>query len=69
MTHLGVVGPWQIIIILCVFIFPIIAIIDIVINEFKGKNDKLIWILIVLFFSLVGTLLYFIIGTKQKIKK
>jgi hypothetical protein len=58
---------WQILMILAV-ILPIIALIDILRNEFKG-NNKLIWILVILFTSLFGVLLYFRYGTKQKITR
>lgn len=56
---------WQIIMILAI-ILPIIALIDILRNDFKD-NNKLIWILVVLFTSLLGVLLYYRFGTKQKI--
>jgi len=68
MIYLGAIGPIQLILICVVLIFPIIAIVDIVKSDFKGENDKLIWILIAIFLGLIGTLLYFIIGTKQKIQ-
>tara|TARA_R110001583_G_C5434500_1_gene389196 strand:+ start:73 stop:300 length:228 start_codon:yes stop_codon:yes gene_type:complete len=58
---------WQTLLILIIAL-PIIALIDILRNDFK-ENNKLIWILVILFTSLVGVLLYFIYGTKQKIKK
>lgn len=70
MTYLGMIGPWQIIIIAFAFlgIIPtIIALIDILKNKFEG-NNKLIWVLVVLFFNLIGAILYFTIGRKQKIK-
>ncbi|WP_117171964.1 PLD nuclease N-terminal domain-containing protein [Lutibacter oceani] len=71
MTYLGMIGPWQIILILIIvflgFIPTIIALIDILRNKFNG-NDKIVWVLVVLFFNLIGAILYFIIGTKQKIK-
>ena len=51
---------WQIIIIISI-ILPIIALIDILKNDFKG-NEKLIWVLIVLFLSLIGVLLYYKFG-------
>jgi hypothetical protein len=41
------------------------------INILKSKfnqNDKLVWILVVLFFNLIGAIIYFTIGRKQKIK-
>lgn len=58
---------WQIVMILAI-ILPIIALIDILRNDFKG-NNKLIWILVILFTSLIGVLLYFRFGTKQKIAR
>ena len=58
---------WQILMILAI-ILPIIALIDILRNDFK-ENNKLIWILVILFTNLVGVLLYLRFGTKQKISK
>lgn len=64
------IGTWQLILIfvmMFVFILPtIIALIDILRNEFT-ENNKLIWVLVVLFGNLLGAILYFIIGRKQKI--
>ncbi|MCK7590589.1 PLD nuclease N-terminal domain-containing protein [Subsaxibacter sp. CAU 1640] len=70
MNYFLAIGPWQIIIILTtVFlgIIPtIIALIDIVRNEFSG-NNKIVWLLVVLLSNFFGALLYFIIGRKQKL--
>ncbi|UAB86289.1 PLDc_N domain-containing protein [Zunongwangia sp. SCSIO 43204] len=64
------IGAPQIILILitCLFalLFPLLAIIDIIRNDFKG-NDKIVWLLVVIFFSFFGTLLYFIMGRKQRL--
>lgn len=49
------------------FIITIVALIDILKSEFSG-NNKIIWMLVVLFINLLGKVLYFIIGRKQKIK-
>lgn len=68
---LGMIGPWQIILIFVTIfglILPLIALIDIIRSEFEG-NNKLIWVLIVIFLSILGALLYFAIGRKQKINK
>ncbi len=67
MIILGMLGPWQILLLL-MLIIPIIALIDILRSNFKGDN-KLIWVLVVLFFNIIGSLLYFIIGIRQKMKK
>ncbi len=70
MTCFLMIGSWQIILILItVFlgIIPtIIALIDIVRNEFSG-NNKIVWLLVVLLGNFLGALLYFIIGRKQKL--
>ena len=70
MIYLGMIGPWQIILILIVVflgILPtIIALIDIVRNEFS-ENNKIVWLLVVLLGNFLGALLYFIIGRKQKL--
>lgn len=71
MELLGIVGPWQLVLILVVvgvFLLPIIALVSILRNEFTGSN-KLIWILVVLLLPFLGAILYFIIGNGQKINK
>jgi len=57
------------------FIIPVLiiisviwALVDILKNEFTGYN-KLIWVIIVIALPLLGSILYFAIGTKQKIVK
>ena len=71
MTLLGIIGPAELLILLftAVFIFmlPIIALVDIVRNKFEG-NMQLIWVLIVLFLNILGAILYFVIGRRQKIR-
>lgn len=69
MTYLGMVGIWQIFIILLAFsgiILTIIALIDILKSEFEG-NNKIVWVLVVLFFNWIGAILYFAIGKEQKV--
>lgn len=69
MITLGMIGPWQVLIILFGLLLPIIALIDVLRSNFKGSNDKLIWVLVILFLNVFGSVLYFLIGTRQKIKK
>ena len=68
----GFIGPQEIVVILLSIIIiaipVIIALIDILRNEFEGSN-KIIWVLVVLFFGLIGAILYYFIGRKQKIIK
>lgn len=64
------VGPFQILLILFLlaffFLLPVIAIIDIVRNEFTG-NNKIVWVLVVLLFPIIGAIIYFIVGGDQKL--
>jgi len=69
MINLGIIGPWQIgLILIAILLIPFFALIDIVKSEFKN-NDKLMWILIVIFFNFLGSLIYFMIGKNQKINE
>lgn len=45
----------------------IYALVDITRSEFKGDNDKLIWLLLVILIPFIGTVLYFAIGQNQKL--
>ena len=71
MTYLGMIGVWQIIVLLIVILLgilpTIIALIDILKSEFKG-NNKIVWVLVVLLANFLGAILYFLIGKKQKIR-
>lgn len=50
------------------FIFlPLIALIEITRSDFRGQNDKLVWVIIILFLNIIGALLYFFIGRNQRI--
>lgn len=46
----------------------IIALIDILRSNFKEANGKIIWVLLVIFLPILGSILYFAIGKNQKIK-
>ncbi len=54
-------GPMEILVIVSTIGLWIFALVDILRNEFTG-NNKLIW---VLFGSVVGAILYFLIGSKR----
>ncbi len=49
------------------FVLWIWALVDILKSEFTGYN-KIIWLLLVIFLPLLGLILYYFIGRKQKIK-
>lgn len=71
MTLLGLFGGIELIflliLLLFVFLLPLIALIDVVRNEFEG-NNKIVWVLVIIFFNILGTLLYFAIGRGQRVK-
>lgn len=71
MSLLRIIGPQELLLVLlvglCLFLLPLFAIVDIVRSKFEG-NMQLIWVIIVVFFNVFGTILYFIIGRNQKIK-
>ena len=49
-------------------VLALLALVDILKNEFTGYN-KLIWVIVVILLPLLGSILYFVIGTNQKITK
>lgn len=72
MIYFLTIGPLQIIIVgFMVFIAMlsiIIALIDVVRNEFT-ENNKIVWLLVILLSNFIGAILYFIFGRKQKTSK
>jgi len=70
MTLLGIIGPQEIFLVIFVafilFLLPLFALVDIVRSKFEG-NMQLIWVIIVIFFNILGAILYFIIGKNQKL--
>jgi len=66
------IGIFELIVLLMVICiitapFTIFAIVDIIRSNFRG-NDKTIWLLVVIFLSLPGLILYRTVGKKQKVK-
>jgi hypothetical protein len=57
MFGLGIVG-------LIIYAYTIY---DVVRSKFGGQNDKIVWVLIVLFLLLLGTILWFLMGKKTTI--
>lgn len=56
---------WQTIILLHTVLF-LISLVDILRNKFI-KNNKLIWFVSIIIVPLLGPILYFLIGRKQKV--
>lgn len=70
MILLGVIGAEELLILLflalIILLLPLIALVDIIRSKFEG-NMQLIWVIVVVFLNVIGTILYFIIGRNQKI--
>jgi hypothetical protein len=69
MTLLFLAGAGIFVILLFVFfiiLLPVMALISVLMNEFKG-NDKIMWVLIIIFLPFLGSLLYFMIGRGNRI--
>jgi hypothetical protein len=49
------------------FLIWLICLIDVLRNEFTG-NNKIVWFLVVFFLPILGSILYFFIGTDHKIR-
>ncbi|WP_236017314.1 PLD nuclease N-terminal domain-containing protein [Roseivirga sp. E12] len=45
------------------------ALIDVIRSEFRGSNDKLIWVLVIILMPVIGSILYYFFGRKQKISQ
>lgn len=65
------IGVPEIILILVVLVLttllPVIALVDVIRSDFKGANDKVIWVIVILFLNLIGAVLYFFIGRNQRV--
>lgn len=57
----------EIIVGLVLIFFWIWALIDILKSDFEDNIMKLIWLLVVFFLSILGAILYYFIGRKQKV--
>ena len=62
------VSSFLMIFIVFTFILYIYILIDILKHEFTGYN-KIIWILVIIFFPILGAILYLVFGRIQRIKK
>jgi ABC-type transport system involved in cytochrome bd biosynthesis fused ATPase/permease subunit len=66
MKSLGAALAINFLLILAFVVFWFLALIDVVSSKFE-QNNKIIWILLLVFLAPIGTILYFTIGKKQKI--
>ncbi|WPZ09666.1 PLDc N-terminal domain-containing protein [Roseivirga spongicola] len=69
---IGMPGGGEILVILIItfgIILPIVAIIDIAGAQFEEGVTKVLWVAIVIFAPIIGSIIYFLIGYKQKLNK
>ncbi|MBM3470655.1 MAG: PLDc_N domain-containing protein [Armatimonadetes bacterium] len=52
---------------LVLFLPALLAIIDVVRSDFRRDSDRVLWAIIVLMVPVIGPILYFLIGRKQKL--
>jgi len=55
-------------VILFIFLLPLLALISALMNDFSG-NEKILWVLIILFLPFLGSVLYFLIGRNKRISR
>ena len=59
-------GMIELILIFLLLMVPnLVALIDILRHDFR-ENQKLVWLIVVLFVPIIGTILYFAIGRNQR---
>ncbi len=70
-AFIGGVGFQELIVLLVLFLLPAIlwiwAIIDLLRSTFASDTNKLIWALVIIFIPFIGSLLYLVIGRRQKV--
>lgn len=63
---MGIGGMESLVLFLIITILWLWALIDVVKSNFKGST-KIVWVLLILILPLLGSILYLIIGRKQKV--
>ncbi|MBW3011214.1 PLDc N-terminal domain-containing protein [Candidatus Woesearchaeota archaeon] len=48
-------------IMIAAFVFWVLMLIDCVKRDFKGDNDKVVWILVLVFVGFIGALIYYFV--------
>jgi uncharacterized membrane protein len=48
-------------------VLTVIALVNVLRSEFKDSTSKLIWVAVILFMPLIGSILYLQIGRKQRV--
>ncbi|PIN77998.1 hypothetical protein COV15_00650 [Candidatus Woesearchaeota archaeon CG10_big_fil_rev_8_21_14_0_10_34_12] len=51
---------------IAVFVFWIVMLVDALQRRFKGKNEKLLWVLVLIFASWIGAIIYYFLVYNKK---
>jgi hypothetical protein len=54
--------------VVCILLLPLLALISVLMNDFQG-NDKIMWVLIIIFLPFLGSVLYFLVGRDRRINR
>jgi len=52
---------------LFIVLLPVLALVSVLMNDFPS-GEKLIWVLVIIFLPILGSILYFLIGRNRKIR-
>lgn len=63
------IGFQELLLLIPIFLIPLVAIVDVLKSDFKGANDKVMWVIVVIFLPFLGSLLYLLIGRGQRVKR
>ncbi|KYG71746.1 phospholipase D-like protein [Roseivirga ehrenbergii] len=66
MLLLGMPGGMEMLFVLIPVVLWITALVDCLKSNFSG-DSKIIWVLVIIFLPVLGSILYFLIGRNQKI--
>lgn len=55
--------------VMMILALPLIALINLLKSKFKDNSIKLVWLLVIIFIPIIGSILYLIIGKRQRIIK
>lgn len=71
MTFLFLFGGGLIVtvmVILFIILLPLLALLSVLMNDFQG-NEKIMWVLIIIFLPFLGSVLYFLVGRDKRMNR
>ncbi|MFD0795179.1 PLDc N-terminal domain-containing protein [Mucilaginibacter litoreus] len=63
------IGGFELFLIICVVVYfglIVFALLDVIRSTFKDPFSKFLWVIVILFFPFLGSILYLAIGRNQK---